>query len=141
MEEGTFASPVKIDAKWKANITASITIKDIRGKIKGMMSGNFAGKYMHVESTLIPMQTSYGGNPQMIRVGVEFEGVDPSASYEVVPVCIQFYRGRFFINTSEQSLHFRSHGHMIHCALKALVRPDQVQFNRVKIAHISSLYR
>ena len=90
MEEGMFVSSAPIKAKWEAKVLTSITVKDARGKIEDMMrSGNFVGNIMNVESKLIPMQTSYGGNPQMIRVGVELEGIDPAVvQYEDVVVRI-----------------------------------------------------
>ena len=60
-----------IRAIWKVNIETSITINDIKGKIDQLRSGNMAGEITRVESEEIPLLTSYGGNPQMIRVGVE----------------------------------------------------------------------
>ena len=145
MEEGNFASPAPIEAKWEASITTSITIKDMRGKLEQMMrSGNFAGKTMHVESRLIPMQTSYGGNPQMIRVGVELEGVDPALTpFEDVVVRRDLWRiitARRSSVTRLDLLLLNSDGHMIHFELKtawfARHSFSQFQFNRVIIGNL-----
>lgn len=70
-EDEQLSNSAPIRAIWKADIETSITIKDIGGKIDKLRSGNIAGEITRVESEQIPLLTCYGGNPQMIRVGVE----------------------------------------------------------------------
>ena len=73
---GRFSVPSPIEAKLEANVVTSITVKEIMPKISDAMSGRFKNKIMRLESKSIPMQTCHGGNPQMIRVGVELRGIE-----------------------------------------------------------------
>ena len=84
--EGQFTVSAPIEAKSEATVVTSITINDAMGKMSGMTSGRFADKIMRLESKSIPMQTSHGGNPQMIRVGVELHGMED-------PTLDPFYQG------------------------------------------------
>ena len=70
-----------------AIVTTSVTVKNIRGVMDDIVSGNFNQEVMKVESKSIPIIS----NRTMIRVGVECEGVTANDVHDVELEVIVYY--------------------------------------------------
>ena len=103
MEEGCIIYSSPVEQAIETRIGAEICISNMGSVVGDILSGNFPGKKMYVESEDIPIPTTNKSNPKIVRVGVELEGKSGGADEDEDDI-VRLY----IANVSKETVEFKT---------------------------------